>query len=104
MRHQPAFAFAVADLLTPIRVDGCAMVVPHEGRCRESNLPAACLQAPAHVDIVSRAKIYGIEPADGKQCLALEGHVAAWDVFCGAVVEQDVRGSARRASDALGHR
>ncbi len=104
MRHQPAFAFAVADLLTPIGVDGCAMVVPHERRCRESDLPAACLQAPAHVHIVSRAQIHGVEPADGKQRLALEGHVAAWDVFGGAVVEQDVSGTARRASDALRHR
>ena len=101
MREQPTFAFAVADLLTPVRADAGAVVMPHECRRREPDLPAACLRSPAHIHIVAGAKIDRIEAADGEQRLATECHVAARHVFGDAVVEQHVRRPARCARDAL---
>src|SRR6476620_8936707 len=43
MRHQPAFALAVADLLTPVGFDRGTMVMPDERRRGEADLPAARL-------------------------------------------------------------
>src|SRR6185503_11117014 len=44
MRHQPAFAFAVADLLAPVGFHRGTMVMPDERRRRKAKLPAARLQ------------------------------------------------------------
>ena len=77
------------------------MVVPHEGRRREADLPAARLQSPADVHIVSSAQIDGVEAADREQRVAAKRHVAAGHVLGDAIVEQHVRGTARRARDAL---
>ena len=104
VRHQPAFAFAVADLLAPVRADRRAMVMPHQRRRREADLPAARLQPPAHVHIVAGAEVDRIEAADRDERLAAERHVAAGHVLGDAIVEQHVRRPARRARDALRHR
>ena len=104
VRHQPRLAFAVADLLPPVRLDRRAMVMPDERRRREADLPAARLQPPAHVDIVAGAEIDRVEAADREQRLAPERHVAAGHVLGDAIVEQHVRRSAGRARDALRHR
>ena len=102
--HQPAFALAVADLLTPVRLHRRAMVMPDERRRREADLPAARLQPPAHVHIVAGAQVDRIEAADREERLAAERHVAAGHVLGDAIVEQHVRRSAGRARDALRHR
>ena len=104
MRHQPRLAFAVADLLPPVRLDRRAMVMPDERRRREADLPAARLQPPAHVHIVAGAEIDRVEAADREQRVAAERHVAAGHVLGDAIVEQHVRRPARRARDALRHR
>ena len=104
MRHQPGLAFAVAELLAPVRLHRRAMVMPDERRRRESDLPASCLQPPAHIHIVAGTQVNGIEPVNREQRVAAERHVAAGDVLGGAIVEQDVRRPARRARDALRHR
>src|SRR4051812_43580922 len=43
MCHQPRLTFAVADLLSPVRLHRGAVVMPHEGRGGEADLPAARL-------------------------------------------------------------
>ena len=101
VRHQPGFAFAVADLLAPVRVDRRPVVVPDERRRRKSDPPSARLQPPAHIDVVAGAEVDGVEAADREQRVAPERHVAAGHVFGDAIVEQHVRRAARRARDAL---
>src|SRR4029079_17983288 len=43
----------VAALLAPVRADAVAAVVPDDGRGAEAEGPAAGLQAPADVDVVT---------------------------------------------------
>src|SRR5436190_14983097 len=50
---QPAFALAIADLLAPIGLQRCSVMVPDERRWSEANLAATRLQAPADVHIVT---------------------------------------------------
>jgi hypothetical protein len=104
MRHQPALALAVADLLTPVGLDRRAMVVPDERRRGKPDFPAARLQPPAHVHIVAGAQVDRIEAANREERVAAERHVAAGDVLGDAIVEQDVRRPARRPRNALRHR
>ena len=77
VRHQPRFAFAVADLLAPVRLHRRAVVMPDQRRRREADLPAARLQPPAHVDVVAGAEVDRVEAADREQRVAAERHVAA---------------------------
>ena len=101
MRHQPGLAFAVADLLPPVRLHRRAVVMPDERRRREADLPAPRLQPPAHIHIVAGAEVDRVEAADRQQRVAAERHVAAGHVLGDAVVEQHVRRPAGRARDAL---
>ncbi len=103
VRHQPAFALAVADLLAPVRLYRCTVVMPDERGGRKADSPAASLQSPAHVDIVAGAEIDRIEAADRDERLAPERHVAARDVLGDPIVQQDVRRAAGSAGDALRH-
>src|SRR5216117_2429637 len=61
MRPQPCFPLAVANLLTPVRLHGGAVVMPHQRRRSEADLPAPPLQPPAHIDVIPGAKVGGIE-------------------------------------------
>src|SRR3990172_928877 len=101
VRHQPRFAFAIAHLLAPIRLDRRAMVMPDEGGRSEPDLPAAGLQPPADIHIVAGAEVNRIESADREERLASERHVAAGYVLGDAVVEQHVCRTARGARDGL---
>src|SRR5712692_1237562 len=74
--HQPGFALAVAYLLRPVRLHARPMVVPHERRRGEADLPPPRLQPPADVHIVAGAEVDRIEASNRQERVAAEGHVA----------------------------
>ena len=102
MRVEPRLAFAVSDLLPPIGLDQRAVVMPHEGGRGKADRLAFRLQPPAHIHIVARPEIDGIETADREQRSAAERHVAAGHVLRDAVGQQHLRGTTWRSGDALG--
>src|SRR5207253_1687668 len=62
---------------------------------------AAVLEAPADIDVVAGNSEARVEAADGLERGFSECHVAAGDVLGLAVGEQDMRGAAGCAGDAL---
>ena len=57
----------IIELLPPVSLHGAAAMVPdHRGRA-ESNRPAALLDAPANIDIVTGGAELRIESSDGLQ-------------------------------------
>ena len=103
VRVEPRLAFAVADLLPPVRLDRRTMVMPDERRRREADPLALGLQSPAHVHVVAGTEIDRVETADREQRVATERHVAAGNVLGDAIVEQHMRRPARRTRHALGN-
>ena len=79
------------------------MVVPHERRCCEADLPSTCLQSPAHVDVIARPHVDRVEAVDGQQRVTPERHVAAWYVLGNPIVEQHMCRCSRSPCDALRH-
>src|SRR5579871_1940638 len=78
--------------------------MPNDRARTEAQAPAARLQSPADVDIVSRDAKLGIESADRLQARAAEGHVAARYVLGFAIGEEDVHRAARRVVETFGDR
>src|SRR5262245_48483997 len=67
LTHQPCFAFAISDLLPPVRARGRAMSMPDEGRRSKTNLPPVRLDAPADVHVVAGPSKQRIEAANRGQ-------------------------------------
>src|SRR5262245_22840997 len=99
--NQPRLALAVPHLLTDVGATAGAVVMPDQGRRRESDLPSARLEPPAHVDVVACSDEGRIESADGHQRLAPEGAVAAGNVLGESIVDEDVRRPSRGSGDRL---
>src|SRR5207245_5573436 len=79
--------------------EGEAAVMPDDRGWVERDDATGLLQAPAKIDIVTGLVILGIETADIFKRPAVEGHVAARNVLCNHVREQNMAGSARRRRD-----
>src|SRR5207237_2637389 len=69
---EPGFSFAITDLLSPVSADGSAVAMPHQRGGRETDPASARLPPPAHVHIVTRANVEGIDAADREQRFAAE--------------------------------
>ena len=82
--HQ-RLAAAVPELLSQVGQETVPAVMPDHRRWVESDLPAALLQSPAGVDVVSGCGIDGVEAATFQQHVSPYGHVAAGNVL-GSVV------------------
>ena len=100
---EPSLGLAVAHLLAPERFHRWSSVMPYDRRRAEADPVAQIEKAPADVYVVGGLGEDGVEPADFLERPLAEGHVATRDVLGRLVVEHDLRGSARRAVDALGH-
>src|SRR5207249_4827438 len=61
-------------LLSPIRSDRVAAVMPDRGRGAEAQGSTLCLQAPAKIYIVTRHAKLRIEPMDGHDRCPSKGH------------------------------
>src|SRR5262249_18012263 len=83
-------ALAVADLLSPIRSDRIAMVMPDERRGAESQMPAALLQSPADVHVVAGLGVSRIEAAHLFERPPAKGHIASRNVLGDRIVEGPV--------------
>ena len=101
LQREPGLTLAIAHLLPPVTLDRRAVSMPDERRRGEPDSPAARLQSPAHIDVVAGAQVDRVESTDLKQRVAAKRHVASGHVLGDAIVEQDVRWSARRPSHAL---
>ena len=93
------FRFAVTVLLFQKSLEREAAVMPDDRGRVERDDATGLLQAPAKIDIVTGLVILGIETADIFKRPAVEGHVAARNVLCNHVREQNMAGSARRRRD-----
>src|SRR6266511_1571129 len=80
----------VPHLLFEIRLDGLAPVMPHDGGWAKADGIPEILQAPADIDIVAGGGVCRVEPANLDERLRAEGHVAAWDMLSGFIVEQNL--------------
>src|SRR5262249_9766813 len=98
---QETLALTVADLLSPISFDRVAMMVPDQRARTEGQMPAALLQSPAGVPIVTGHGLSRVEAAHFLERPATERHVAAWNVLGDGVVEQHLRRPAGASRDAL---
>src|SRR5215218_3681609 len=88
LTHQPRFAFAVPDLLTPIRACGRTVPMPHERRRSKADLPALRLNPPANIDIVAGPSKQPIEAANRRERMSAERAVAAGYVLGNPIVEE----------------
>ena len=87
---EQCFSFTVTRLLFQIGARTLPAMVPHKRtRCKRDPL-ARLLQAPTHVDIVTRLAKLGIKPADLLQGVSMERHVAAGNMFRELIAFQDV--------------
>src|SRR5437588_12424593 len=100
---QPALALAVANLLAPIALHRCSVMVPDERRWGEANLSFTRLQAPADVDIVTGPNEKRSKATDRQQRIASEGHIASRYVLGAAVIQQHTSRTAWRTRNALCH-
>ncbi|MCZ7525867.1 MAG: hypothetical protein M5U14_05420 [Acidimicrobiia bacterium] len=85
----------VPALLPEVAADGPPPVVSHLGRRGEGDLLAPVEQLPAHVDVVARRGVGGIEATDPLERRPAVGHVAARHVL-GPVVRHEHLGRAPR--------
>ena len=69
------------------------MMPDHRGRV-EADRPAALVQAPADVHVVTRHAELEVEASDRREALLAERHVAAGDVLGFAIGEQYVHRTA----------
>src|SRR6516164_9675181 len=68
----------------------------------EAQLPSAFLQAPTNVNVVAGDPKALVKPANCLECGPHKGHVAAWNVLCFGVGEQNMPRPARRVGHACG--
>src|SRR5262245_29347627 len=93
----------VADLLPPESADRRAAMMPHQrGRTEPKSVPAF-QKPPAHVDVIPRRGVNGIEPTNLIQRPFPERHVASWDVLGGLIVQHDLSRTTRRSKDTFRH-
>src|SRR5262245_2028194 len=95
------FALAVADLLSPISSDRIAMMMPDERRGAEGQMPAALLQSPADVHVVTGLGVGRIEAPQLLERPTAKGHVTSGNVLGDRVVKEHVRRAAWTSRDAL---
>src|ERR687887_396910 len=93
--------FPIPHLLFEIRLDGLAPVMPHEGCRTEADGIAEILQSPANIDIIPSGGIGWIKSPNLDECILAEGHVAAWDVLGGLIVEQNMCRGTGGCADAV---
>jgi hypothetical protein len=74
----------------------------HRARVKPER-PAALLQAPAEIDVITRNAERRIETANCFQAVAAKGHVATGQMFGNAVSDEDVSGIAGRVINAMGN-
>ena len=64
------------------------MVMPDERGRRECDSAPCRLQAPADIDVVTRAKKDRIEAADRQQRRSPDGEVATWNVVREPIIDE----------------
>src|SRR5215213_3517539 len=92
----------VLELLLEVVAGRAAAMVPDDRAGAEAHGPAAVLQPPADVDVVTGDPELVVEAADLLQPVLPEGHVAGWDVRGDLIRQQHVDRPAGRVRDALG--
>ena len=90
---------AVSALLTQVGADRVAPEMPDDGGGAEADGVARILETPAHVDVVTGCAVGRVEPAQGQERVAPEGHIAAGDVLGGLIGQQHMGRAARRYRD-----
>ena len=99
-KEKQGFGFAIPALLFEIVSDSVAAKMPDDRGRAKADLESLVLQTPAKVHVVTGGAKNRIESVDGLQRLPAKSHVAAWDVFCDLIVEQDMGRRAGRHGDA----
>src|SRR5438309_7516018 len=99
---EQSLCLAVVLLLLPVRAYRVAAMMPDHGSRTEAQFPAALLQTPADIDIVTGNTEKGIKATDGLKARFTKGHIAAWNMFRLLVGEQDMNRTAWSIDDTLG--
>ena len=96
------FGQAIPALLAQVAAGRPTAVVPHHGAGREADGPAALVQSPADVDVVTGRPESRVVPADRAQAVDPEGRIAAWDVLRFGIGSEHVVRATRGQGDELG--